>query len=59
MAAGKQPRQVQGHDFPGPEVGRAYPYGVYDLGRNTGLVNVGTDHDTARLRGLDPGLVAP
>jgi hypothetical protein len=42
----KQPQQVQGHDFPGPEVARAYPYGIYDLGRNTGFVNVGTDHDT-------------
>jgi len=42
----KQPRQVQGHDFPGPDVPRAYPYGIYDLGRNTGFVNVGTDHDT-------------
>ena len=26
---------------------RAYPYGIYDIGRNTGLVNVGTDHDTS------------
>jgi len=42
----QQPRRVQGHDFPGPEVPRAYPYGIYDLGRNTGFVNVGTDHDT-------------
>ena len=42
----KQPRRVQGHDFPGPAVPRAYPYGIYDLGRNTGFVNVGTDHDT-------------
>ncbi|MEX1118710.1 MAG: ISAzo13 family transposase [Terrimicrobiaceae bacterium] len=41
-----QPTQVQGHDFPGPEVPRAYPYGIYDVGRNTGFVNVGTDHDT-------------
>ena len=38
--------KVNGHDFPGPEVPRAYPYGVYDLGRNSGFVNVGTDHDT-------------
>jgi len=45
-AKGK-PRQVNGHDFPGPEVPRAYPYGVYDVGRNKGFVNVGTDHDTA------------
>ena len=39
-------RKVQGHDFPDPEVPRAYPYGIYDLGRNAGFVNVGTDHDT-------------
>ena len=44
--AAKQPRKVQGHDFPGPDVPRAYPYGIYDIGRNAGFVNVGTDHDT-------------
>ena len=38
--------KVNGHDFPSPEVPRAYPYGIYDLGRNAGFVNVGTDHDT-------------
>ncbi len=42
----KQPEPVQGHDFPGPDVPRAFPYGIYDLGRNEGFVNVGTDHDT-------------
>jgi transposase len=42
----KLPRKVLGHDFPHPDVPRAYPYGIYDLGRNTGFVNVGTDHDT-------------
>lgn len=42
----KTPQQVQVHDFPDPTVPRAYPYGIYDLGRNTGFVNVGTDHDT-------------
>jgi hypothetical protein len=42
----KHPVEVQGHDFPGPDVPRAYPYGIYDLGRNTGFVNLGTDHDT-------------
>ena len=42
----KQPRKVRGHDFPTPDVPRAYPYGIYDIGRNTGFVNVGTDHDT-------------
>lgn len=52
----KSPEQVNGHDFPAPSVPRAYPYGIYDLGRNTGFVNVGTDHDTgtfavASLRG--------
>ncbi len=40
-------QRVHGHDFPQPAVPRAYPYGIYDLGRNTGFVNVGTDHDTA------------
>jgi hypothetical protein len=42
----KQPIHVQGHDFPSPEVPRAYPYGIYDIGRNAGFVTVGTDHDT-------------
>ena len=42
----KQPKKVQGHDFPNPEIPRAYPYGIYDLGCNAGFVNVGTDHDT-------------
>jgi hypothetical protein len=44
--AAKEPRKVNGHDFPSPDVPRAYPYGIYDIGRNTGFVNVGTDHDT-------------
>jgi hypothetical protein len=42
----KQPVKVNGHDFPSPDVPRAYPYGIYDMKRNTGFVNVGTDHDT-------------
>jgi Rhodopirellula transposase DDE domain len=42
----KSPHHVKVHDFPSPSVPRAYPYGIYDLGRNTGFVNVGTDHDT-------------
>jgi transposase len=42
----KSPQRVQVHDFPTPEVPRAFPYGIYDLARNTGFVNVGTDHDT-------------
>jgi hypothetical protein len=43
----KSPIKVNGHDFLGPEVPRAYPYGIYDLGQNSGFVNVGTDHDTS------------
>ena len=42
----KQPVKVNGHDFPDPDVPRAFPYGIYDVGRNEGFVNVGTDHDT-------------
>lgn len=42
----KHPMPVQGHDFPSPTVPRAYPYGIYDIGRNAGFVNIGTDHDT-------------
>jgi len=42
----KNPVKVNGHDFPSPDVPRAYPYGIYDLARNRGFVNVGTDHDT-------------
>ena len=42
-----QPQPVQVHDFVQPELGRAIPYGVYDLGANTGWVSVGIDHDTA------------
>jgi len=41
------PEQVNVHDFPNPRLGKAIPYGVYDVGRNLGWVNVGCDHDTA------------
>ena len=40
------PERVEMHDFPSPAVPRAYPYGIYDLARNTGFVNVGMAHDT-------------
>ena len=43
------PEQVRVHDFVIPELGRAIPYGVYDLGTNTGWVSVGMDHDTAEF----------
>jgi Rhodopirellula transposase DDE domain len=38
---------VRVHDFVIPELGRAAPYGVYDIAENTGWVSVGIDHDTA------------
>ncbi len=41
------PEQVKVHDFIDKELGKANPYGVYDVGTNTGWVSVGTDHDTA------------
>lgn len=44
--AAKTPLRVNGHDFPSPDVPRAYPYGIYDLRHNRGFVVVGTDHDT-------------
>ena len=43
------PELVRVHDFVDPELGRATPYGVYDLGRNSGWVSVGVDHDTAEF----------
>ena len=39
--------KVRVHDFLIPELGRATPYGIYDLAQNTGWVSVGMDHDTA------------
>ena len=42
-----EPVRVGTHDFPDRELGKAVPYGIYDLAANTGWVNVGTDHDTA------------
>jgi hypothetical protein len=41
------PEQVKVHDFIDKDLGKANPYGVYDVGTNTGWVSVGTDHDTA------------
>ena len=38
---------VRTHDFIGKGLGKAIPYGIYDLAANAGWVNVGTDHDTA------------
>jgi hypothetical protein len=41
------PEKVRVHDFLIKELGRAVPYGVYDLAANAGWVNLGVDHDTA------------
>src|SRR5690349_5298463 len=51
--AGKQwrprgePVAVRTHDFPQDSLGKAIPYGIFDVAANAGWVNVGTDHDTA------------
>jgi len=42
-----KPEEVRVHDFVIPELGRAAPYGVYDIAGNTGWVSVGISHDTA------------
>jgi hypothetical protein len=44
-----QPVRVNVHDFPDKELGKAIPYGVYDLASNEGWVSVGIDHDTAQF----------
>ena len=41
------PERVNVHDFPDKDLGKAIPYGIYDIGANTGWVSVGTDHDTS------------
>lgn len=45
---GQAPR-VNTHDFPSMADGKAIPYGVYDIGHDTGFVSVGIDHDTAQF----------
>ena len=47
MAPCRGPEQVKVHGFIDPDLGKANPYGVYDLAADTGWVGVGTDHDTA------------
>ena len=42
-----EPEEALTHDFPDRRVGKAIPYGIYDLGWDLGWVNVGVDHDTA------------
>lgn len=40
------PERVQVHDFPSDSIGKAIPYGVYDMARNEARVNIGSDYDT-------------
>ena len=44
-----QPTRVDVHDFPDPKLGKAVPYGVFDLSANEGFVVVGSDGDTAEF----------
>jgi transposase len=44
-----EPVKVLSHDFPDPNVPKAVPYGVYDVGKNQGWVNVGMAADTAEF----------
>jgi hypothetical protein len=44
-----EPEKVDVHDFPKKDLGKAIPYGVYDLATNEGWVSVGIDHDTAQF----------
>jgi len=44
-----EPEEVRVHDFQDPGLGKAIPYGVYDMTHNQGWVSVGIDHDTARF----------
>lgn len=44
-----EPETVRVHDFPDKTLGKAIPYGVYDIANNQGWVSVGIDHDTAQF----------
>jgi len=44
-----KPIETNTHDFPDKELGKAIPYGVYDIGRNEGWVSVGISRDTAQF----------
>ncbi|MDE3134221.1 MAG: ISAzo13 family transposase [Acidobacteriota bacterium] len=44
-----EPELVRVHDFKDKDLGKAIPYGVYDIAANKGWVNVGIDHDTAQF----------
>ncbi len=44
-----EPQLVEDHDFPSRGIGKAIPYGTYDVGKNQGLVNIGISSDTAEF----------
>jgi hypothetical protein len=48
LPSGK-PTEVNTHDFPDPKVGKAVPYGTFDINQNEGYVNVGINHDTGEF----------
>jgi len=50
-----RPEKVKVHDFPDKKLGKAIPYGVYDMARNEGWVSVGIDHDTAQFAAASIG----
>jgi hypothetical protein len=50
-----EPEQVKVHDFPDKKLGKAIPYGVYDLASNEGWVSVGIDHETAQFAAASIG----
>jgi hypothetical protein len=50
-----KPQTVNVHDFPDKKMGKAIPYGVYDLANNEGWVSVGTNHDTAEFAAASIG----
>jgi hypothetical protein len=50
-----QPEAVNVHDFPDKKLGKAIPYGVYDLANNEGWVSVGINHDTAQFAAASIG----
>jgi transposase len=45
----KEPLKVLDHDFPVKELGKVAPYGIYDISRNEGFVNLGVSHDTSEF----------
>jgi Rhodopirellula transposase DDE domain len=44
-----KPIEVDAHDFENKELGKVVPYGIYDVGANSGYVSLGIDHDTAQF----------